>query len=476
MLSTFFRNIILFLTVTPLLFAGETKELYHTVKAILANGKRVILEEGRFSLEVGYGYQATANAWEEGDEIKVYFSNETFEFENVTKGRSVFGRSWSCVKSATPTIKYIDEYFIELSDGKNFEAPFSIKKWGLKEKDRAIWIHDKSSPTHSYALLDVTKNFVLDNLKYLRTATFDLTNILELENRLGHRIKGQEDPIKKVSDALVRYSMELHNPNKPIGTFLFAGPSGVGKTELCKALARELLGSDENLIRFNMADFSGYHDAGRLFGTFELNDGRGQLTEAIRRHPNSIVLLDEIEKAYPTVRQILLSAIDEGFIVDFNNKRIDCSHCLFVFTTNLGSHDIINLSAKEKTSEEILDKIEPLLISALSMDLYNRLEPVIFHSLSHEVINQLVDLKLAAMAEEFQQKREITLILDPSVPAYLSNHGYTPELGARGLERLIEKKLVVFLSRAILSYNIPNGSTIWVAYDEENFNWSIEWE
>lgn len=460
----------------PFLCAEE--HINHLLKGVLSNGKKVIVEESAFYIDVLYGYQSTAKEWKRGDEIKIYYKEGVWEFQNVTAGNSVWGRSYDYEKSETPKIKYMYEDTIELSNGHVFESLKSVKKSGWKVGDLIFFGHNKESATHHYTLYNFSKGNHIHHFDYLGKnpkISFNLSNILELENRLALQVKGQPDAIKTVSEALIRFSLKLNNRKKPVGAFLFVGPSGVGKTELCKALARTLLRSESEIIRFNLADFNDFFAVRRLIG-MPGEDKGGLLIEALKQQRNAIILLDELDKAYPDVLKLFLSVFDEGFLMDVNHERIDCSQCLFVMTTNLGGKEIIQMSRNGKSSEEMLERIEPILVNKFSSELYNRLDPVVFHPLSEEVLDEIIDAMLERVIEEFKQNKEITLLLDPSIHAYFKKYGYSAEQGARLLEKLIEKKLISYLSRAIILEEIPRGSTISVSYDPENFDWSVVWE
>lgn len=469
----------------------DNSEIYHSVSAVVSDGQYVAIEND-FTWSVDYWYQSTAKAWDTGDKVKVFYDNGTWELENVTKGNSVWGSFAGFERYKLERIKSIRNDFtlIELNDGKQFET-YSlsiVNSSGFQAGDLVFWMHNKGSSTHKYALWDLNRGSIIFNLKYMGKnqgggnsgkPAFDLSNILTLEKRLNSQVKGQPEAVKTVCDALMRFSLNLNDPQKPIGVFLFVGPTGVGKTELCKAIARELLKSESEIIRFNMADFNSRHDVWRLIGVspgYVNHEDGGQLTEGIRHKPNAIILLDEMEKADPEIQKLFLSAFDEGFIVNADGERIDCSKCLFVMTSNLCAKDILNMSLSGRSSEEILNKIEPTLMRGLSPELYNRLQPVVFHAITPEVLDDLVHLLLNKVVKNFKEKRNIILHIDPSVAEYLLKNGYSAELGVRPLKALIEKKVVGYLSQAITSEEIPNGSTMWIAYDAENYDWIIEWE
>lgn len=307
---------------------------------------------------------------------------------------------------------------------------------------------------------------------------FYLDNVLELESRLNLRIIGQTEAVGHVCDVVLRFAAKMNDPKKPIGTLLFIGPTGVGKTELCKALAIELLGSESKLIRLNMTDFAERYSITRLIGSppgYVNHDEGGQLTEAIKRHPNSIVLLDEMEKAAPEVHKMFLAVFDDGFLVDAKNERVDCSKCLFVMTSNLSSQTILNMSHNGYSSDEILEQIQSKLIQSLSPELYNRVDTVVFHALTEESLMDLIHLMLKNVVKNLAAQKKFALTIDPSVIDYLSANGYSKELGARPLKGLIEKKVVGTLSRAVVRDKIPNGANVTLTFDSDEDLWIVEW-
>jgi ATP-dependent Clp protease ATP-binding subunit ClpB len=307
---------------------------------------------------------------------------------------------------------------------------------------------------------------------------FNLEHVLELESRLNQRVVGQTEAVNLVSDVIMRFAAKLNDPHKPIGVLLFVGPTGVGKTELCKALTAELLGSETKLIRLNMTDFAEGFSLTRLIGSppgYVNHEQGGQFTEAIKQNPNSIVLLDEMEKAAPIIHKAFLSVFDEGFMIDAKNERIDCTKCLFIMTSNLASQDILNMSHHNYTSEEILAHIQSQLMHALSPELYNRVDPIVFHAMTEESLLNLIDLMLYKVKKNLKDQKKIDLTIDPSVIEYLRENGYSRELGARPLKNLIEKKVVGAISRAVVRFKIPDGAAITLIYDTDGGEWVIEW-
>ncbi|MBJ7448751.1 MAG: ATP-dependent Clp protease ATP-binding subunit [Parachlamydiales bacterium] len=296
---------------------------------------------------------------------------------------------------------------------------------------------------------------------------FSLTNVLQLEERLKEKIHGQNSAIESTVQSIVRYAAGLNDPESPIATLLYIGPTGVGKTELAKQLAQELTGSKAGFIRLDMSEYTEPHTVSRLIGTppgYVGYDMGGQLTESIKARPNSIILLDEIEKAHPNVAQIFLQAFDDARITDAKGNVVDCRKCLFILTTNLASSSILRLQQANTPYEEIVKAIQPQLMASLSPELYNRLEVVLFTGLSNASFKRVVNRMLDSVCVRIKANKGITLNFDPSVVQFLVEKGYQYELGARPLKRLINKEIVTSLGYTMIQETFEPGSELKVSY------------
>jgi ATP-dependent Clp protease ATP-binding subunit ClpB len=297
-----------------------------------------------------------------------------------------------------------------------------------------------------------------------------LPNMLELEEKLSQKIVGQPHAVKITSDALICYQAGIHDPKKPIATFLYVGPTGVGKTELAKELARQLFNDENRLLRFDMSEYKDREGLTRLIGVpngYKESEKGGLLSNAILKQPFSIVLLDEIEKCDPIVYSLFLHIFDEGYFTSAIGEHVDCRLCLFIATTNLGAHQILNQIPF--SPEEALLTIEPLLIKALSPELYNRVEPVVFQGLTREMLESIAYKKLQALAETVYKQKQVTLIFDDSVVEYLKIKGYHEKLGARPLQRLIKQELSSSIAKALLKEQYRPGDKMFVSCQEGHF-------
>jgi ATP-dependent Clp protease ATP-binding subunit ClpB len=295
----------------------------------------------------------------------------------------------------------------------------------------------------------------------------DREKLLKLEEELHKRVVGQDDAIVAVSDAIRRSRAGLQDVKKPIGTFLFLGTTGVGKTELAKTLAQYLFDDENALTRIDMSEYQERHSVSRLIGAppgYIGYDEGGQLTEAVRRKPYSVVLLDEIEKAHPDTFNILLQVLDEGRLTDNKGRVADFKNTIIIMTSNLGSHIIQEKYDSVKDPETAMEsaKIEvlALLKQTVRPEFLNRIDDIVmFTPLSREDITQIVGLQLKGVTKMLS-KQGITLDATAEAIAYLAEKGYDPQFGARPVKRVIQKEVLNELSKEILSGKITDESII----------------
>ena len=295
----------------------------------------------------------------------------------------------------------------------------------------------------------------------------DTQKILQLEKHLNERVIGQPLAIQAVAEAIRRSRAGLNDPNRPVGVFLFLGPTGVGKTELVKALAEQLFDKEEAILRFDMSEYMEKHSVARLIGSppgYVGYEEGGQLTEALRRRPYSIVLFDELEKAHRDVFNILLQIFDDGRITDGKGRKVNCKNALFIMTSNLGSDVLLKeMEAKQNkvwTKEELLELLDPILKTTFRPEFLNRLDEILpFLPLQLQDMEQIVALQLQRVRVRLEEK-QISLQWDPQVVQHLATTGYDPIFGARPLKRLIQRQVVNLFASAILENKIPTHSTL----------------
>jgi ATP-dependent Clp protease ATP-binding subunit ClpB len=288
--------------------------------------------------------------------------------------------------------------------------------------------------------------------------------ILNLKNILHERVIGQEEAVNDVSEAIIRSRAGIGNLNQPIGSFLFLGPTGVGKTELAKALAESLFDDEHNIIRIDMSEYMEKYSVSRLIGAppgYVGYEEGGQLTEAVRRKPYSVVLFDEIEKAHPDVFNILLQVLDDGRITDSQGRTVDFKNTIIILTSNLGSNFILEgINQKGEIKEEAREKVSELLKRTFRPEFLNRLDEIVFYKpLKKEEISKILDLIIKDLEKRLEDK-QITLELTDKAKEYLIENGYDPVYGARPLKRFVKKRLETMIAEKILKQEIMPKSKV----------------
>ncbi|MFD7448203.1 ATP-dependent chaperone ClpB [Kitasatospora sp. NPDC059827] len=291
--------------------------------------------------------------------------------------------------------------------------------------------------------------------------------LLRMEEELGRRLIGQAEAVQAVSDAVRRTRSGIADPDRPTGSFLFLGPTGVGKTELAKALADFLFDDERAMVRIDMSEYGEKHSVSRLVGAppgYVGYEEGGQLTEAVRRRPYSVVLLDEVEKAHPEVFDVLLQVLDDGRLTDGQGRTVDFRNAILILTSNLGSHHLVDPTTPEDRKKAlVLDAVR----AAFKPEFLNRLDDiVVFDPLGTAELSRIVDLQVARLAERLRERR-LTLEVSAAARDWLALTGYDPAYGARPLRRLVQSAIGDQLARAILSGQVHDGDTVLVERDEE---------
>ena len=297
--------------------------------------------------------------------------------------------------------------------------------------------------------------------------------LLKLDEQLHKRVIGQEDAVKAVSEAILRARAGLQDPNKPIGSFIFLGLTGVGKTELAKTLAQSMFDDERAMVRIDMSEYMEKHTVSRLVGAppgYIGHDEGGQLTEAVRRRPYCVLLFDEIEKAHPDVFNILLQVLDDGRLTDSHGRVVDFKNTVIIMTSNIGSREIIEANAND------FDKMREAVIGHLREvfrpEFLNRLDDiVVFHKLEKKHIIGIVSLQTEAFAKRLAQQR-IGFEISDAAKAALADEGYDPMYGARPLKRVVTRRLENPVSKMIIAGDLPEGKTLEVGYENGEFIYS----
>jgi ATP-dependent Clp protease ATP-binding subunit ClpC len=318
----------------------------------------------------------------------------------------------------------------------------------------------------------------------MQIAQEESERLLDMEKVLHERIVGQEEAIEAISKAVRRSRAGLKDPKRPIGSFIFLGPTGVGKTELTKALAEFIFGTEEALVQIDMSEFMERHNVSRLVGAppgYVGYEEAGQLTEAIRRRPYSIVVFDEIEKAHPEAHNMLLQIMEEGQLTDARGRKVDFRNAIVVMTSNIGAELIqrqtsigFNLKQAEASEEEIAySEMRRKLMDALRRvfrpEFINRVDAIIvFHALTKEQIVAIVDLEIEKVAMRLSDQ-EIHIRLTTGAKRKLADEGYDPEMGARPLKRVIQREVEDRLSDALLASRFDPGDYILIDVEGDDF-------
>ena len=299
--------------------------------------------------------------------------------------------------------------------------------------------------------------------------------LLHLDDVLHKRVIGQDEAVTKVSEAILRSRAGIANPNRPIGSFLFLGPTGVGKTELAKALAQALFDDERNMVRIDMTEYMEKFSVSRLIGAppgYVGYEEGGQLTEAVRRKPYSVVLFDEVEKAHPDVFNILLQVLDDGRITDSQGRTVDFKNTVIILTSNLGSDIILNdleqrrANGSNELSDDAKHQIDLLLKSKFRPEFLNRLDEIVYYkSLTKDEMRKIVDLQLADLRSRMDEGKHLNLDVTTAAKDYIIDSAYDSVYGARPIKRFIQSRVETLIAKAIIQGRYAEGSTLTVDYD-----------
>ena len=410
----------------------------------------------------------------EKDELsKKRLSDINSELETLKADEKKLSDDWNNEKNANEEIKKvkseIDKKRFELERAENtydLETAAKLRHGVIPELEKKLAsLKEKSS---NKLLSDVvTSDDIANviskwtNIPITKLISSEKDKVLHLYDNLNKRVKGQEEALKLVSDAIIRSRSGIKDPNKPIGSFIFLGPTGVGKTEVAKSLAYELFDDEHHMVRIDMSEYMEKYSVSRLIGAapgyIGYEEG-GQLTEAVRRNPYSIVLFDEIEKAHPDVLNLLLQILDDGRLTDSNGRLVDFKNTIIIMTSNIGSEYILN-------GED--DKVEGELHKYFKPEFINRIDEIIvFKKLTKNVLYEILD-KIVKEIEVRLSDINIKIELDNTAKDYFVNNGYDEFYGARPLKRLVNKELETPLAKLLINGDIHENDTLIVSYDNK---------
>ena len=301
----------------------------------------------------------------------------------------------------------------------------------------------------------------------------EMEKLLKLEDQLHERVVGQHQAVTAVADAIQRSRAGLSDPNQPIASFLFLGPTGVGKTELSKALAAQLFDSEDALVRIDMSEYMEKHTVSRLIGAppgYVGYEAGGQLTEAVRRRPYAVILFDEVEKAHPDVFNVMLQILDDGRVTDGQGRTVDFTNAVLILTSNIGSQSILDLGGDDNQHQEMESRVNEALRSHFRPEFLNRIDDtIIFHSLRRDELRQIVALQVERLRQRLNE-RKLELNISDEATDWLANAGYDPVYGARPLKRAIQRELETPIAKAILAGAYEEGSSVQIQVKEERLS------
>jgi len=395
-----------------------------------------------------------------GDSMKAQWESERSVIKRVQTHREMIEKMHQEIAEAERA--YDLNRAAELKHGR---LPDAMKQ--LKEMEEEL---KQKQSTGKLVREEVTEEEIADivsrwtGIPVTRLMEGEKEKLLHLDEHLHRRVIGQDEAVNLVTDAVIRSRAGIKDPNRPIGSFIFLGPTGVGKTELAKTLAESLFDTEENIVRIDMSEYMEKHSVSRLIGAppgYVGYDEGGQLTEAVRRKPYSVVLFDEIEKAHNDVFNILLQILDDGRLTDSQGRTVDFRNVVVIMTSNIGAQTLIG---EIGDSGEIADSTRNKVLAEIKMffkpEFYNRIDDIIlFTPLQRAELDKIIDLQVAAIQKRLDERR-ITLEIGNDTREWLIDRGYSPVYGARPLKRLLQKEVETLLARAIIGGSIADGSHV----------------
>ena len=397
------------------------------------------------------------------DSMKAKWDNEKQSIEKVQKLREEIEKTNAQIEQAERS--YDLNKVAELRYGKLPELQKQLEEEEKKENSKEnVLLRNKVTADE---IAEIVSRWT--GIPVTKLMEGEREKILHLKDLLHKRVIGQDEAVEDVSEAIMRSRAGISDPKKPIGSFLFLGPTGVGKTELAKSLAECLFDDEKNLIRIDMSEYMEKYSTSRLIGAppgYVGYEEGGQLTEAVRRKPYSVVLFDEIEKAHPDVFNILLQVLDDGRITDSQGRTVDFKNTIIILTSNLGSEYILEgITDKGEISEEAKEKVNDLLKKSFRPEFLNRLDEIVFYKpLKKEEVSKILDLLILDLEKRLEDKH-ITLELTDKAKEYLIDNGYDEVYGARPLKRFVTKKLETLIAEKILTEEIKPSSKVTVDCD-----------
>ena len=395
---------------------------------------------------------------------KAQWDNEKHSVENLSKLREQIEDMNKQIEKAKQNYDLNKAAELQYGELPKLQQQLSIEEEKVKNEDLSL-VHESVTEDEIARIVSRWTGIPIAKL-----TEGERTKILHLDEELHKRVIGQDDGVQKVTDAIIRSKAGIKDPTKPIGSFLFLGPTGVGKTELAKALAQCLFDDENNMVRIDMSEYMEKYSVSRLIGAppgYVGYEEGGQLTEAVRRKPYSVVLFDEIEKAHPDVFNVLLQVLDDGRITDSQGRTVDFKNTILIMTSNIGSSYLLDgISEDGSIKEEAANLVMNDLRGHFRPEFLNRLDEIImFKPLTKDNIGHIVDLMMKDLNERLSD-REVSLELTPEAKDYIIDGGYDPVYGARPLKRFLQKHVETLAAREILSGEIHEGDTILITLQD----------
>ena len=398
------------------------------------------------------------------NELKARWDSEKSSVDEVKRLKSEIEKMHSDIENAQLNYEYEKAARLKYSDLPALERQLEEAEKLSEEKSANTLVHDTVTEEEISSIVAKWTGIPVSKLM-----EGEREKILHLDDYLHNRLVGQDDAVRKVTEAILRSRAGISDPNRPIGSFLFLGPTGVGKTELAKSLAECLFDDEHNIVRIDMTEYMEKFSVSRLIGAppgYVGYDEGGQLTEAVRRKPYSVVLFDEIEKAHPDVFNILLQILDDGRITDSQGRTVDFKNTIIILTSNLGSQYLLDgIDSDGKISPEAQELVMNELHQAFRPEFLNRLDEIImFRPLTKENLNSIIDIMVRSLRKRLEGK-ELNLIITDSAKQLIIERGFDPLYGARPLRRYLQSSVETLIARTILSGEISAGSTITIDSD-----------
>ena len=389
---------------------------------------------------------------------KAQWDNEKHSVENLSVLREKIENMNKEIEKAQRSYDLNKAAELQYGELPKLQKQLEIEEEKVKSKDLSL-VHDRVTDEEIARIISRWTGIPVAKL-----TEGERTKILHLDDELHKRVIGQEDGVRKVTDAIIRSKAGIKDPTKPIGSFLFLGPTGVGKTELAKALAASMFDDEQNMVRIDMSEYMEKYSVSRLIGAppgYVGYEEGGQLTEAVRRKPYSVVLFDEIEKAHPDVFNVLLQVLDDGRITDSQGRTVDFKNTILIMTSNIGSSYLLDgIEPDGSIRQESQDLVMNDLRAHFRPEFLNRLDEIImFKPLTKENIGNIVDLMMADLNRRLADQ-EIRMELTDEAKSYIIDGGYDPVYGARPLKRFLQKNVETLAARMILSGNVQTEDTI----------------